>query len=526
VPFAQLLTGEGYQVVHLSRHGPSEEGKDILAIDPTGTPCAFQLKSIPDGGKFTQNLWEKELGQITRLVEIPIQHPSIDPGLPRRVCLVINGELDEEVRTEIMHRNPDWVHRGHPQLDTIVKGQLLSRFKGLHTDLWPAELAHEKILLEFFLTDGTACLDKGKLADFLITLLPLHDDKLNKAKCSRALASAALLTAYALSPCTEKSNYVALIEGWVVYLACLTALVEKHELEDKYWEDSLEISMFAIEQAFLGLVDELKSRTHLVEGEPLVDAPFYRGRVTWLIGLVSAFALWNRLREPRWEIEDWPKTFWNLHSDELLLWGEAAMPQFLATFWFFRQITATAEPDRLLASLIANVLAANDVEDSVGLPDPYHKLEEVIARQQGILKDPYPENFKGRSYSLESLVHLYAKRGWRQGLKHLWPRITRLHYAEFRPPQSWQWCLWHSEDGEMLTIQPKMTQSWAELRDQAKSVNTSGIPKLFLRYPELLLMFIIVYPHRLTKDAVKLLDDRLREAKRKRTTDRESLPSC
>ena len=85
VPFAQLLTGEGYQVVHLSRHGPSEEGKDILAIDPTGTPCAFQLKSIPDGGKFTQNLWEKELGQIIRLVEIPIQHPSIDPGLYRRV---------------------------------------------------------------------------------------------------------------------------------------------------------------------------------------------------------------------------------------------------------------------------------------------------------------------------------------------------------------------------------------------------------------------------------------------------------
>jgi len=44
IPFCQLLTGEGHEVVHISRHGPFEAGKDILAIDSNGIPCAFQLK--------------------------------------------------------------------------------------------------------------------------------------------------------------------------------------------------------------------------------------------------------------------------------------------------------------------------------------------------------------------------------------------------------------------------------------------------------------------------------------------------
>lgn len=59
VPFAQLLAGEGYQVVHLSRHGPFEEGKDILAIARDGVPCAFQLKGAPNG-KITQRYWATE----------------------------------------------------------------------------------------------------------------------------------------------------------------------------------------------------------------------------------------------------------------------------------------------------------------------------------------------------------------------------------------------------------------------------------------------------------------------------------
>lgn len=506
IPFAQLLAGEGYQVVHLSRHGPFEEGKDILAIDPNGVPCAFQLKGNPNG-KFTQKLWEKEREQIIRLVEVPIKHPSIKTQSPRRVYLVTNGDLDEEVRLEIEHRNQEWERRGHPKLETIVKGQLLTRFKKLHTNLWPIELTSEKTLLEFFLADGTDCLPKGELAKLIIGLLPLSNGKLNKARCSRALASAALITAYALSPYTEKSNHVALIEGWTVYVACLIALVEKHNLDEKYWENSLSISAFAIEKVFTDLCDELKARRNLIEGEPLVDAPFYKGRVTWLVGLVSAFALWRRLRDPHWKIEDWYKDFVRSNQKDLLLWGEAAVPQFLANFWFLRQFTANASIDGILVSLIKSICEVNQPKNPSGLPDPYHGLAEVIAEQFGISDNINPENYSGRSYTLEYLVHLFVRRGWRQELRFLWPGITYLHYAEFQPEQTWQYCLWTSEEGKLLTAQPKMPQSWAELRNQSKLTDTSRIPKVFQRYPELLLVFIMVYPHRLVKNVAKFLDD-------------------
>jgi hypothetical protein len=205
------LYGEGHQVVHLSRHGPTEEGKDILAIDPEGVPCAYQLKSV----KITQKIWEQELHQIIRLVELPIRHPSIDPKLPRQVYLVTTSQLDEEVRNEIDIRNRDWESRGHPKLDVIVKGQLLSRFKAMQTNMWPIQLTSEKTLLEFFLADGKNYLRKGKLAEFILSFLPIFEEKPSEKDCSRSLANSAILTSYALSPYAEQSNHVALIEGWM-----------------------------------------------------------------------------------------------------------------------------------------------------------------------------------------------------------------------------------------------------------------------------------------------------------------------
>jgi hypothetical protein len=341
-------------------------------------------------------------------------------------------------------------------------------------------------------------------------MLPLFDEELNKAKCSRALASAAIVTAYALSSYTERLNHVALIEGWMVYISCLVALVEKYGLESSYWQDTLDISAFAVEQALDALCDELKKREYLIEGEPLVDAPFYRGRVTWLAGLVSVFALWRRFHDPSWKIENWFESFVRSHQKDLLLWGEAAVPQFLAIFWLLRQVSATMEPDSFLTSLIESICNTNEAEFLPGLPDPYHRLGDVVMEQFGMSEEPHTETYQGRSYILESLVHLLARRGWRQRLRFLWPKITRLHYAEFQVASSWEFCLWKAEDGNLIVAQPNMPQSWVELRDQARQVDASLIPQLFQTRPELLLAFILVYPHRLTKDVAKFLDDRLR----------------
>jgi hypothetical protein len=499
------LNGEGHQVVHLSRHGPFEEGKDVLAIAPDGTPCAYQLKS----GNITLRVWEEIVPQVVRLVEVDIVHPSIDRDAPRRAYLVTTGELDEEVRVEIDKRNHDWQRRGHPKLETTVRQ--LKSLNALHTSFWPTQLASEKSLLEFFLSDGTNNIDKTELAEFILQLLPLTREKLNKSESARLLASTAILTAYALSPYSEKLNHVALIEGWTVYAACLVALVEKSWLEREHWNDILNVALYAIELGFSGLCDELRSRTHLVEGNALVDYPFYRGRVTWLLGLVACFALWKHLRDPTWSAEEWFGSFVQSHQKHLVLLGEAAVPQFLAIIWFLRKITSTREPDGILASLIDTICESNKDEDSNGLADPYQNLADVFAEQHGISSNPKREKYGGRSYTLESLVHLCVRRNWRQRMKELWPKITFVEFAEFQPDSAWQFCLWRSEEyGRLRVAMPQRTQSWAELRKKASEVDLSRVPTIFQQHPELLLVFVITYPHRLTKDAAKFLDDALR----------------
>jgi hypothetical protein len=189
VPFCQLLASEGHQIIHITQHGNMEQGKDILTIDQSGVPCAYQIMRFT--GKITQTKWHQYINEITQLIEIPIIHPSI-PDTPPHVFLVVNGQLSEEVRREISDRNTTWAKRGYPKLEVITKGQLLNGFKKLHTNLWPVELAFEKELLELYLADGKSYLPKSKLAVFLQNTLPLSEELANKSECKRALARACL----------------------------------------------------------------------------------------------------------------------------------------------------------------------------------------------------------------------------------------------------------------------------------------------------------------------------------------------
>ena len=303
--FCQLLTGEKHHVVHLTRHGPTEKGKDIISIAPDGMPCAFQLKDVR-GSKFKLTAWKKELEQIIELIELPINHPAVT-SLKRRVYLVINGDLDEEVLAEINLRNQAASSRQLPKLEVITKGQLISRFMTLHTNLWPIQLEQEKELLELYLANGRGCIEKSKLSRLLTSLLPLAPTsiELKKDDLSRCLAGAALFTTYVLSPYAKHGNHVALVEGWVIYLAHLLAIKERYKLEEKYWRNSFDITIIAIQEALKNLWQEMCERGSYVEGEPLSDVPFYRGRMTWILGLnlstclVAAFRKQGSNSSPR-----------------------------------------------------------------------------------------------------------------------------------------------------------------------------------------------------------------------------------
>ena len=164
VPFCHLLSGEGHTVVHLSRHGETEQGKDILAKDPHGIPCAYQVK-CPGRSRLTQRLWDHEVrDQVARLVELRIRHPSIPGSADHRPILVVNGSLDETIRQEIVDRNRRWENRGYRPLEVIVRDDLLRRFISLGSDLWPSELESARTLLELYLSDGRGVVPKARLA--------------------------------------------------------------------------------------------------------------------------------------------------------------------------------------------------------------------------------------------------------------------------------------------------------------------------------------------------------------------------
>ncbi len=503
IPFCQLLTGEGYHVIHISRHGPFESGKDVLAIDPNGVPCAFQLKGSK--GKISQREWSSYSDQINRLVETPIIHPSIDESKPRKAFFVTNGELDEEVRREITDRNRDWERRGLPCLTTIVKGELLRRFLDLHEELWPKELVGYKALLELYLSDGTGYLDKSKLAIFLSEILESANWK-NKAEQPRILSGIALITNYSINSYIEKNNYVAIIEAWVVYISLLISCVAKYDILDSAWKTNFDIALGVVERAFIDIIEEIKSRKFLVEGNPIVDSMFYRGRITWLIGLISAYALWKKRIDKRWSDED-VCPFILANQKYLYLWGEAAVPQLLASSWYLHTCGIDHRASGLVYAIAKGVCSMNLDINGKGLADPYHGLGEVIINQTGLSDTIQKESFIGRSYTLETIVHLLTRWGWRGILEELWPNITKIDFVEYKTDDPWEYCQWHTETGKLTVKRPNFPQSWAILQGEAANSDLSYIPKILLENPYVLLLFLIVYPHRLTKDAIKHLDD-------------------
>lgn len=497
-----MLIGEGYQVVHLIRHSSFEEGKDVLAIAPDGTPCAFQLKGV-DGKKISQREWAKYIEQIIRLVEIPIKHPSIDESKNRRVYFVANGELDEEVRVEITNRNSDWKRRQCPELSTILKGELLARFKNIHTNLWPLQLKTEKDLLELFLADGTGYLDKAKYARFLEDLI-FGSEKTTEIEGQRILASASLFASYALSPFTQAENYIAIIEGWTIFLSCALSYVERYQLNEKYWKNTIQIIEKVIEISLSDLWEEVKTQRHYVAGNPLVDYPFYRGRITWIASYLSAYMILQKMEKREVDTDGSFKDFILSVQSLLILWGEAAVPQFLSIYWTLMIVGLSHVADRLLFELYKGIL--DTANSKIGIFDPYHSLGEIILFISGLSDKLKEEYWSGRSYSMDSIIQLLVRRKYRGVLAENWKQTTYLHFVEFEPNNRWEFYLWYCENGIFFETMPKAQQSWKLLVDQSNEINFDKIPTYFQNHPAMLLIFIMVYPHRLCPNVIKFLD--------------------
>ena len=506
IPFCQLLASQGHRILHLSSHGPQEQGKDIITIAPDGVPCAYQLKGERDIGLGT---WRNIRGEIEELIEIPIHHPSVANDLPNhRAYLVNNGLLKDTVRREIHDRNRVNSRRGLPTLEVILLPDLLKGFIEIHGRFLPTEPADFRRFLELYLADGTALLPQHQFSNFLHSVLPFGDKVAKKLELERALASALILTGYVLSPYNERQNHISLINGWILLAAHVLAIASKARLPKKNWRPTFDLCMFGVEQSFRGLVEEVLSRNNFVEGNPFTDGMVYKARMTLVLGYLTAYENFLHLKGETSESTEAIKNFAEAQMEHLLLWGESAVPTFLSLAWFLERQNRQLVAEQLILSMIHTIATFNSPNNNArGLPDPYHSAEDVISSNFGLDQgDMSQEDFQGHSYALKSLVWWSARRLRRQSLARLWKEITRITYTEFIPEPPWATYLWNSEKGKLHHRFPKKPESWKGLLAQARSEEPGEVPDLLRQMPEFTLLFLLVYPHRLRPDLVRFLD--------------------
>jgi hypothetical protein len=528
VPFCYMLSRQGYTIVHISSHNAMELGKDVLAVDKKGTPCAFQLK----GGDVSLRKWRDEVApQVRDLAYGTVTHPSIDPSKRHRPFLVTNGNIDETVQRAINDENETLKSLGLPQIETRVGGQLKAEAKTLQSDLWPSELVDAKDLLELYLHEGKDVFPKAKLASLLESTLPFRKTaqgrRQPKRACNRAISSAAVLTALILSSFTEEENHVAEIEAWTLYVAYALALAERWNLEPKYYEAEVEIALRAIKNALTDLAEEVMERQHLAEGLATVDEPFYRVRVTWVAALLCILSMWRRADgEKQTDIDRFTRQFATNNAQSWALWGEAAISQFLAIYWHTKLILASSrQADGLLGMLANSVCDSKKPGIDSGLPDisleaadclPYladEELRQVLPDELKVqlAKEPLTVSYRGYSHTLEGLTHLLVQQNWKRQMKLLWPNVTRINLHRFEFDEPWHFYRWRNEGGTERVIMPRHTQFWDQLKLEANAPTEEYLPELIRRYPLFALLFICVYPHRTSAPVLRWLNVKLRE---------------
>jgi len=512
-PFCHMLAAEGHTVVHLTRHCAMELGKDVLSIAPDGVPCAYQLKGAP-GSKIGLKRWREEIQpQVLDLVTGVIVHPSVPlTGEAHRSYLVTNGELEEEVIRAIEDMNAGFAARGMTdrRLLTIVRGELLKKARDLETNLWPTDPPDVKELLELHLEEGDGPLPKAKLARLIEWVMPQAAEvRAPDKELDRLIASAAVLCALAVASFSRRGNSWAQIEAWTLYAGYVLGLAERHGLAERIWRRQFAIAERQIYDLLLRLSAEVREAPHLVEGSPLTDGLVYGFRMMLLLGLMSVLALWPPLPEGDERDHGFLREFCERHRSRTMCWSEGSIPCLVAQFWHLRLHDATMRPDLLLRELVAQVSRAHARRGGGALASAYYDLTDVLPYTLGIADAPIRESFAGRSYSLEGLVHLFARRMWRQEMRFLWPDISRVRFVRFYPQQRADFFRWHCAQGVTRDLQPHHTQSWGELLRAAEESEGACIPETAREFPAFVLLYLLVCPHRMNAEVLRWLDGRL-----------------
>jgi hypothetical protein len=362
-----------------------------------------------------------------------------------------------------------------------------------------------------FLQDGRGPLPKDKLASILESTIPASKNRIrSKADYSRAISAAAVICSSSIGRFTNAENHWAQFEAWTMYFAHTLRIAEQQRLPPSAWKAAARIASSAMFNALANLCEEMIHARTLGVGDPAVDRAVFRVRLTLLLGLMGLYGLWRvARRDPHGEHDLFIERFMRERTKDLLLWGEAAVPQWCAVYFHLRSIDATREPESLLEMLIRAICLLNSPHGKTPLTSPYFDAEETLQHLIGVEGKVLKDAFEGASHSLQAIVHLLVRCNYRQLMNALWPDITKIDIMEFDPSAKWEFYQWRCPRGRELRVQCELTQSWRKLRELAADSRGKMIPNLLKQFPMELLAFLIVFPHRFNADGVRWLDTQI-----------------
>jgi hypothetical protein len=498
--YCQVLTHSGYRVLHYSTHGPTEQGKDIIAIAPDGVPCGFQTKT----GLIDTAQWRDIRGEIEELTELPIDFPGVDKKVVHRAYLVTNGVVTDPVRIQINDRNEDNQRKGrnYAALEVISGDALLAAFIGAQGQFIPRALPDIRQFLDLYLDVGTGMLPKEKLFAVLWNTSFSAEPKTKSSQID-AVSSSVVITSYLLNSFEQSKNFFALFEGWTVLAACIVRFAAKHKIPDDRWMDSVKLAIDAAEQNLVSLRKDIEGREDFVEGGLEGDGGIILiARTTICLGALCCLELSEA--PPEAKAPDVVLGLVRTHFQRINFWGESAFPliYYIARFLDAQGSKDMAKP--LLEGLFALLVDRNFTKTQAFAP-PYYGVQEVLESQLGTQIPPADfSGWAGSSYILRSLLHILVRRDSREFVARNWRRYTYCQEHEFAPALEEDIFSWRVADGANISRFPNQTESWATLKREA--ADRSSIPALYTRFQALLHYYILACPHRITPTVMRVLD--------------------
>ena len=501
--FCEWLVTNGYVLKYSIKNTHFEQGKDVVAVSSDGTPYAFQLK----GGNINLKRWRDEVRpEIDALIGTAIQHPDIDKAKPHVSYLVTNGEIEDNVRVEIVGYN-EGAWKDTP-LRYWTRGDLLNGFQQMAEGILPKDAETYKQLIDLIFIDGTGFPDYLTVYGFLKEILNLQDDSRAKEQRKRDIAAAVLYATMIAGPYRAAKNHASVVRIMVSLLSLIFHIVDKYKLEDKYWLKSYEIIWNDVYGTAKLLEEEVNADGFDASFTSMFDADLIPFRKHSATSVVYALKLsqfitkdegWKSLLDPAIA----PK-----YKQSVALWGEASLlPLVMLTLVFKRVTGGEVMAVNQMQAAVNEIIKMNGRHSNhkVGLIPPYYDLDFAVKVSCGMLDTEFEDNYKYHSYYLKPIIEMLARLKQRDFIAEQWKELSFMRFEEFIPADSNDLYLWRTEKGENRTTLPKNEKSWADLVSEAESFDGKTLPVTLKRFPEFIPLFLATYPFRLNSDILGYL---------------------